>query len=80
MAGLNAIPRFYDARKDQHLSQRETEVCQSVCRGLGNKEIGAFLGITEKTVKNHLQRVFQKFHVSNRTELAGVCFRKGLVQ
>ena len=52
------------------LSQREKDVVASVLCGLRNKEIAAELNISEKTVKNHLSKIFDKLGVSDRLELA----------
>ena len=37
-----------------HLTPREIEVLACVLRGLGNKEIGAQLGLAEQSVKDHV--------------------------
>ena len=52
------------------LSAREREVLESVCRGRTNYEIAAALGISPFTVKNHVQRIFRKVGVTNRTQAA----------
>ncbi len=52
------------------LSRREKDVVSSVLCGLRNKEIAAELNISEKTVKNHLSKIFDKLGVSDRLELA----------
>lgn len=52
------------------LSPREAEVLTLLARGAVNKEIGATLGITEGTVKNHLTSLFAKLGVSHRTQAA----------
>jgi transcriptional regulator EpsA len=52
------------------LSVREREVLESVCRGRTNLEIAAALGISPFTVKNHVQRIFRKVGVTNRTQAA----------
>ena len=41
-----------------------------VASGHPNKVIGLRLGISEKTVKNHLSAVFQKIDVTDRTQAA----------
>jgi DNA-binding CsgD family transcriptional regulator len=51
------------------LSPREREVVQLVVAGLRNKEIALRLQISEKTVKFHLGRIFDKLGVDSRTEL-----------
>ncbi|MGB2889913.1 MAG: response regulator transcription factor, partial [Candidatus Acidiferrales bacterium] len=57
-------------REKPLLSDREMEVVQLVAQGFGNREIGEKLFITEQTVKNHLQNIFDKLGVSDRLELA----------
>lgn len=52
------------------LSPREAEVLTLLARGAVNKEIGATLGITEGTVKNHLTSLFAKLGVTHRTQAA----------
>ena len=50
------------------LSRREEEVLELLGAGLSNAMIGHRLGLTEKTVKNHLNHIFAKLGVRNRTE------------
>jgi DNA-binding NarL/FixJ family response regulator len=52
------------------LSTREVEVLRLVAQGLANKQIGRALGISERTVKAHLGRVFRQLGVSDRTSAA----------
>jgi DNA-binding NarL/FixJ family response regulator len=52
------------------LSAREREVVAAVVDGLTNDEIGARLGISSKTVESHLRRLFERYGVASRTELA----------
>ena len=52
------------------LSTRELEVLESMCRGKTNLEIAATLAISPFTVKNHVQRIFRKIGVTNRTQAA----------
>nr|WP_184079821.1 response regulator transcription factor [Nocardiopsis mwathae] len=49
------------------LSTREAEILQTMARGLTNAQIAAELFLAEKTVKNHLNRIFHKLGVSTRT-------------
>jgi DNA-binding NarL/FixJ family response regulator len=48
------------------LSAREAEVMDHITRGLTNRAIAAELFLTEKTVKNHVNRIFAKLAVENR--------------
>lgn len=50
------------------LSPRETKVLELVCKGMLNKEIAELLMISQSTVKNHLQNIYQKMNVQNRSE------------
>jgi DNA-binding NarL/FixJ family response regulator len=52
------------------LSEREREVLRCVAKGMPNKLIARELGISEKTVKAHLTRVFQQIGVTDRTQAA----------
>jgi DNA-binding NarL/FixJ family response regulator len=60
------------------LSNRELHVLKEVAEGLSNKQIARQLGISEKTVRNHLSRVFHKLEASNRTQAVMRAIRLGL--
>ena len=64
---------------DSPLTEREHEVLQSISRGERNKEIAYNLGITERTVKAHLQSIYQKFNVDSRAAAVAVGAQKGLL-
>jgi two-component system, NarL family, sensor kinase len=61
------------------LSDREREVLVLVASGLANKQIARKLGISEKTVKGHLTRVFQAVGATDRTQAALWAERNGLL-
>ncbi|MEW2352520.1 response regulator transcription factor [Spirillospora sp. NPDC029432] len=63
-AQLVAGPR--QERRDYGLSARETEVMDLIAQGLANREIAGRLFLTEKTVKNHVNRIFAKLATENR--------------
>lgn len=52
------------------LTKRETEILKMVSEGQFNKQIADKLGITERTVKNHIYNIFKKINVSDRTQAA----------
>lgn len=60
--------RHYEALHSR-LTPRETEVLDGIVSGRLNKQIAADLGIAEKTVKVHRQRVMQKLEVRTLAEL-----------
>lgn len=61
------------------LSTREGEVVRYIVAGLANKEIASKLSLSEKTVKNHVSRIFSKFDCTARTQVAVQAIRSGLV-
>jgi len=61
------------------LSDREVNVLNLVARGLSNKQIGTKLGISDKTVRNHLSRIFRKLDAGNRTQAVMNAMRIGLL-
>jgi NarL family two-component system response regulator YdfI len=65
---------------DSTLTERELEVLQSAARGERNKEIAYKLGITERTVKAHLQSIYQKYGVDSRAAAVAVAAHKGLLE
>jgi DNA-binding NarL/FixJ family response regulator len=54
------------------LSTREREVMSLVAGGLANREVGRCLGLSEKTVKNHLQSIYAKLGVHGRAAALSV--------
>lgn len=52
------------------LTPRQLEVLDLLTAGMTNRHIARALGITEKTVKNHMQAIFARLHVSDRTQAA----------
>jgi len=61
------------------LSPRESEIVGLLQRRLCNKEIGSALGIGERTVRFHLQNVFDKLGVRDRGSVAELARSTGLV-
>jgi two-component system response regulator DegU len=61
------------------LSAREAEVVRLIVAGMSNKEISSNLQLSEKTIKNHVSRIFTKFNCTARTQAAVYALRSGLV-
>jgi DNA-binding CsgD family transcriptional regulator len=61
-AGINT-----DTLADSGLTAREYEVLTWVAQGKGNADIAIILGTSPRTIQKHLERIFQKLGVENRT-------------
>jgi two-component system, NarL family, nitrate/nitrite response regulator NarL len=73
---MEKLLRYQKAR--DLLTPREVEIVRMVASGLGNREIGEKLFITEGTVKTHLHSVYEKLGVKGRVQLANYAQEKGL--
>lgn len=60
------------------LTDRERAVLELVADGLGNASIARRLGLSVKTVRNYLSRIFAKLQITDRTEAAVQARRAGL--
>jgi DNA-binding NarL/FixJ family response regulator len=61
------------------LTSREMDVLRLVVDGKTNDQIGVALGISVKTVENHLHTIFQKMDVISRVEAAVRAVRESIV-
>lgn len=64
--------------KANQVSPREMEVLKLIASGLGNREIGEQLFISERTVKSHVTHLLEKLDLRDRTQLAIYAFRNNL--
>jgi DNA-binding NarL/FixJ family response regulator len=60
------------------LTARERQVLEGIARGLDNAEIAAELALSEKTVRNHITRVFDKIGVAHRYQAIVLAREAGL--
>jgi HD-GYP domain-containing protein (c-di-GMP phosphodiesterase class II)/DNA-binding CsgD family transcriptional regulator len=60
------------------LTAREVEILGLVAAGAGNREIARHLHISEKTLRNHLEHIYSKLEVSNRTGAVLFAIEHGL--
>ena len=63
--------------KPFRLTPRELGVVRLVAEGRSNDEIGVELGIAAKTVETHLARLFERYGLGSRAELAARAVREG---
>jgi len=62
------------------LTPRETEVLERIAQGLDNAQIAAHLGLSEKTVRNHITHIFDKIGVENRSQAIVLARDRGMGQ
>ena len=83
-SGLKYIPASVSkslAGRPPHseLSARELEVLELIVKGHSNREIGEALGISEATVKWHVNIILSRLNVSDRTQAAVTALQRGIV-
>ena len=83
-SGLKYIPASVSkslAERPPHseLSARELEVLELIVKGLSNREIGEALGISEATVKWHINIILSRLNVSDRTQATVAALQRGIV-
>ncbi|MFB9611892.1 response regulator [Kutzneria kofuensis] len=66
------------AEPTPELTDRETEVLRLVAKGMTSRQIATRLGISHRTVENHVQSTLRKLQLHNRVELARYAIEHGL--
>ncbi len=75
----------YLIRKDRDteiiktLTNREIEVLKLVAVGDSNRDVANALGISERTIKNHISNIFKKIDVNDRTQAAVFAIKNNLI-
>ncbi|MFZ1701602.1 MAG: response regulator transcription factor [Pyrinomonadaceae bacterium] len=64
----------------EELTASESNILRMVVGGMSNKEIAFALDVSENTVKSHMQNIFGKIGVSDRTSAATTAIKRGLVR
>jgi DNA-binding NarL/FixJ family response regulator len=72
---LSSLGHLSRIGRSEGVSDREKEIIDLVCQGCTNKEMASKLSLSEQTVKAYLSRIFRKFNVSNRSQLAALVAR-----
>jgi DNA-binding NarL/FixJ family response regulator len=75
LTGTSTPKEFYDG-----LTAREVEILKLIASGQANKQIARRLGISEKTVRNHVSNMYEKLHIYDRSQAVLYAVRKGLVE
>lgn len=75
LTGTSTPKEFYDG-----LTQREVEILRLLAGGAANKEIAYKLKISEKTVRNHISKMYEKLQIYDRAHAVLYAVRKGLIE
>jgi DNA-binding NarL/FixJ family response regulator len=74
-----AIAQMLAHRNEHALTSREIELLHFVARGLTNKQIGDHFGLSEHTVRNHVNSIIGKMDAQDRTEAAVRALQRGII-
>jgi DNA-binding NarL/FixJ family response regulator len=61
------------------LSERQVEILQKIADGLGTKQVARELGITQKTVHNHLNAIYRRLDTQSLTHAVLSAVRLGII-
>jgi DNA-binding NarL/FixJ family response regulator len=64
---------------EEPLSEREVEILKTLAKDLSNKEIASRLGISDRTVQQHLSNIFSKLGVASRTGAVLKALQRGTI-
>jgi DNA-binding NarL/FixJ family response regulator len=85
MAGQRYLAQGVGAKLADHLnfvqlSERELAILKFMAHGLSNKGVGRMAGITEGTVKFHVNNILTKLQCTSRTEAVALGLKRGLIK
>jgi DNA-binding NarL/FixJ family response regulator len=75
LTGASTPKEYYDG-----LTPRELEILRLLAAGAANKEVAHKLQISEKTVRNHISKMYEKLHIYDRAHAVLYAVRKGLIE
>ena len=83
-AGKSHIPpaiaeKLAERMGTEDLTPREFDVLKQIVNGMSNKEIATVLGVSEATVKTHINSLLGKLGVTDRTQAATAAIQRGIV-
>ena len=77
---VSLAEKLAQRRKQENFSTRELDVLELLVAGRSNKEIVSVLQISISTVKHHLEKIYTKLGVQDRTHATKVAFQRGIVR
>ena len=79
-AGQSALDPAVAPRLITRITQPSSKGDTLAARGLTNKQIGAELAISDRTVQNHLANIYAKLGVASRTEAVTAVLQRNLIR
>ena len=77
---LGEFRRTADDDGAPRLTPRETDVLRQVAKGLTARQVAERLGVSHRTVENHVQNTFTKLALHNRAQLVRYALEHGLAE
>jgi DNA-binding NarL/FixJ family response regulator len=71
------VSTAHELRKDFKLTSREVEVLSWLSKGKTNRDIAQILGLSPRTIDKHLEQIYAKLGVENRTAAAAMAVKTG---
>lgn len=76
----NASRQAVEGLRQKYLTQRQLEVLELVAGGRTYKETGAALGLTERTIKYHMERIMEQLHLEKKAQVIAYAAQMGLIE
>lgn len=77
---LRNPPQFEETKEDLTLTSRETEILEHTAKGLNYHQIGENLFISPKTVRKHLENIYNKLQVHNKMEAVQKAVKNRIIE
>jgi DNA-binding NarL/FixJ family response regulator len=78
-AGAGQVPATRESESPRPVTDRQLEILVNVARGKTNREIGEALGISERTVRNHMRSILQRLSSTDRTHAVVIAIGHGWI-
>ena len=79
LAGAMLTTAAENKAANELLSERQVEILQAIADGMSTKQAGRYLGITTKTVHNHLNAIYRKLDAQSLTHAVLGAVRLGII-
>lgn len=77
---LRNPPSFQEPKEELSLTKRETEILEQIAKGLNYNQIGENLFISPKTVRKHIENIYQKLQVHSKLEAVQKAVKNRIIE